>query len=58
MTKFRPGDRVIDIETGLKARVITCVTDPETADEIAVVRFDRDPFAVAFPLGEFRHAAH
>jgi hypothetical protein len=58
MTKFRTGDRVADIETGQSGRVITCVTDPETTDEIAVVWFDGDVFASAFPAFVLRHAAH
>jgi hypothetical protein len=55
--KFRTGDHVIDIETGIEGRVIFQF-DPELSEEIVVVRFPGDEFGVAFPIDDLRHAAH
>ena len=57
MTKFRPGDRVIDIETGVEGVVLFIYE--EIAGEFVVTRLDYDPsFAVAFQPADLRHAAH
>ena len=59
MTKFRTGQRVVDIETGEEGRVIFQFSDPELDHDFVVVRLDYDPsFAVAFPPGDLRHASH
>ena len=34
MTKFRTGERVVDIETGIMGRVIATFTDPDIAEEV------------------------
>jgi hypothetical protein len=57
--QFRPGDRVIDVETGAEGRVLFIYADPEIADDFVVVRLnDTADFAVAFPPADLRHAAH
>ena len=58
MTKFRTGQRVVDIETGAEGRVIFKATDAETTQEIVAVWFDGDCFAAAWPRRELRHASH
>ena len=58
MTKFRTGERVVDIETGIMGRVIATSTDPDIAEEVVAVRFDDDFCCVAFPVGDLRHASH
>jgi hypothetical protein len=42
MNKFRPGDRVADLETGEQGVVLVLYTDPENGDDYIVVRLDSD----------------
>jgi hypothetical protein len=57
MNKFRTGDRVIDIETGIEGRVIASLADPAIPNEIVVVTFPGYDFGVAFPPFDLRHAS-